>query len=214
MEQASPSTAPPQKELDTVVKLGLGVFIGAFVLIWGGMFLTRPDRTIPPYSIGSQEGAAVAMHVPSWTSDTEIETLIYRFQRVAHEGREFGRMKIQPTTKTDPTGRYQRITIYIFANDHWTEPDMLRRYLSSETSRDPAEQAFKAEFEKTVRGYYRLEGMTEEGRIGRIYEMLRGTETAGTAAYARLLFKGLVTAALVSPEGPADKPASSPLSPF
>jgi hypothetical protein len=202
------------RNLDTVVKLGLGVFVGAFVLIWGGMFLTRPDRTIPPYSVGSQEGAAVAVHVPSWTSDTEIETLIYRFQKTAHEGREFGRMKIRPTTNDDPTGRYQRITIYIFANDHWAEPDMLHRYLATETSRDPAEQAFKAEFEKTVRGYYRLEGMAEEGRIGRIYEVLRGTDTAGTAAYVRMLFKGPVTAALGSQDAPADKPASSPLSPF
>ena len=202
------------KKLDTVVKLGLGVFIGAFVLIWGGMFLTRPDRTIPPYSVGSQEGAAVAIHVPAWTSDTEIETLIHRFQRVAHEGREFWRMKIRPTTKEDPAGRYQRITIYVFANDHWTEPDMLHRYLSPDTSRDPAELAFKAEFEKTVRGFYRLEGMAEEGRIGRIHEVLQGKDTVGTVAYARLLFKGPVTAALGSPEGPADKPASSPLSPF
>jgi hypothetical protein len=211
-----PVSIVPQwfRNLDTVVKLGLGVFIGAFVLIWGGMFLTRPDRTIPPYSVGSQEGAAVAIHVPSWTSDTEIETLIYRFQKTAHEGREFGRMKIQPTTKDDPAGRYQKITIYVFANDHWAEPDMLHRYLSAESSRDPAEQAFKAEFEKTVRGYYRLQGMTEEGRIGRIYEALQGTDTAGTAAYARLLFKGPVTAALNPPDAPAGKPASSPLSPF
>ena len=215
MEQASPRTAPPKKELDVVVKLGLGVFVGAFVLIWGGMFLTRPDRTIPPYSIGSQEGTAVAVHVPPWTSDTEIETLIYRFQKIAHEGREFGRMKIQPTTADDPAGRYQRITIYVFANDHWTEPDMLHRYLSSETFRDPAEQqAFKAEFEKTVRGYYRLEGMVEEGRIGRIDEALRGKDTAATAAFTRLLFKGPVTASLGSPGAPSDKPASSPLSPF
>jgi hypothetical protein len=214
MEQASPHAAPHKKELDVVVKLGLGVFIGAFVLIWGGMFLTRPDRSIPPYSIGSQEGAAVAVHVPAWTSDTEIETLIHRFQRVAHEGRGFDRMKIRPTTTDDPAGRYQRITIYVFANDHWAEPDMLHRYLSSETSRDPAELAFKADFEKTVRGYYRLEGMTEEGRIGRIYEVLQGKDTAGTAAYARLLFKGPVTAALGPPDARSDKPASSPLSPF
>jgi hypothetical protein len=214
MEQASPHTAPPKKELDTVVKLGLGVFVGAFVLIWGGMFLTRPDRTIPPYSIGSQSGTAVAVHVPAWTSDTEIETLIYRFQKIAHEGREFGRMKIQPTTNGDPAGRYQRITIYVFANDHMTEPDMLRRYLSSETSRDPVAQAFRAEFEKTVRGFYRLEGLAEEGRIGRIHEALQGKDTAGTAAYARLLFKGPVTAAIRSPEAPAGKPAPSPLSPF
>ena len=202
------------RKLDMVVKLGLGVFIGAFVLIWGGMFLTRPDRSIPPYSVGSQEGTAVAVHVPAWTSDTEIETLIYRFQRVAHEGREFGRMKIRPTTTDDPAGRYQRITIYVFANDHWAEPDMLRRYLLSEISRDPAERAFKDEFEKTVRGYYRLDGLAEEGRIGRIYEVFQGTDTAGTAAYARLLFKGPVTAALGSPAAPAGKPASSPLSPF
>lgn len=202
------------RNLDTVVKLGLGVFVGSFVLIWGGMFLTRPDRTIPPYSIGSQEGTAVAVHVPSWTSDTGIETLIHRFQKVAHEGREFGLMKIRPTTKDDPAGRYQRVTIYIFANDHWAEPNVLHRYLSSEASGDATEQAFKAEFEKSVRGYYRLEGTDEEGRIGRIYEVLKGTDTAGTAAYARLLFKGTVTAETGAPEAPASKPASSPLSPF
>lgn len=54
--------APPQtpRKLDTVVKLGLGVFVGSFVLISVGMFLSRPDRSIPPYSVGSQEGTAVA----------------------------------------------------------------------------------------------------------------------------------------------------------
>jgi len=209
-----PVSIVPQwfRKLDTVVKLGLFVFAGSFMLIWGGMYLTRPDRTIPPYSVGSQEATAVAVHVPSWTSDTEIETLIHRFQKVAREGREFGRMKIQPTTKDDPAGRYQRITIYVFANDHWTEPEMLRRYLSSWSSRDPAEQAFKADFEKSVRGYYRLEGPIEEGRIGRIYEALQGKETAGTAAYSRQLFKGPVTEAAEAP--PAEKPASTPLSPF
>ena len=55
-----PSTqvsAPPKKKpLDTVVKLALAVFFGSFALIWGGMYLSRPDRSIPPYSIGSQEG--------------------------------------------------------------------------------------------------------------------------------------------------------------
>ena len=45
-----------KKQLDTVVKLALGVFFGFFILIGIGMFLTRPDRSIPPYSIGSQEG--------------------------------------------------------------------------------------------------------------------------------------------------------------
>ncbi len=95
------------RNLDTVVKLGLGVFVGSFVLIWGGMFLTRPDRTIPPYSIGSQEGTAVAVHVPSWTSDTGIETLIHRFQKVAREGREFGLMK--PTAYFVNCGRARTV---------------------------------------------------------------------------------------------------------
>ena len=62
-----------KKKLDAMVKFGLGVFVGSFLLIWGGMFLTRPDRSIPPYSIGSQEGTLVAMHVPPWTTEAGIE---------------------------------------------------------------------------------------------------------------------------------------------
>lgn len=92
------------KKLDTVVKLGLFVFVGSFTLIWGGMYLTRPDRTSPPYSIGAQQGTAVAVHVPPWTSDAEIEALLHRFQKVAREGREFGRIKIQPTPPAAPSG--------------------------------------------------------------------------------------------------------------
>jgi len=204
------------KKLDTVVKMGLLVFVGAFGLIWGGMYLTRPDRTIPPFSVGSQEGIAVAMHVPAWTSDTEIETLLYRFQKVAHEGRDFGRMKIQPTTKGDPAGSYQRMAIFVFANDHMTEADVLHRYLAAETSHDPAEKTFRADFEKTVRGYYRIDGTNEEAWLGRIYEALQGKDTAGTAAYARRLFKGSVTEALGSPSSsaPSGKPDSPAISPF
>ncbi|HEV2172303.1 MAG TPA: hypothetical protein VGR71_01995, partial [Nitrospira sp.] len=63
-------TSHQKKPLDTVVKLALMVFFGSFALIWGGMYLSRPDRSIPPYSIGSQEGTAVSVHVPGWTSDT------------------------------------------------------------------------------------------------------------------------------------------------
>ena len=100
----SPSLSPPKKSLDTVVKLALMVFFGSFALIWGGMYLSRPDRSIPPYSIGSQEGTAVSVHVPAWTSDTEIETLIERFHKVGRETRNFGPMKIRPTTlKGRPT---------------------------------------------------------------------------------------------------------------
>ena len=56
----------------------------------------------------------MAVHVPPWTSDTEIETLIERFRKVGTETRNFGPMKIHPTTVDDPKGRYQRIAIYVF----------------------------------------------------------------------------------------------------
>ena len=99
------STSPPagatagvrtKRPLDTVVKMALGVLFGSFALIWGGMFLSRPDRSIPPYSIGSQERTLVAVHVPSWTSDTEIQTLIERFRKVAGESRNFGSHEDSP----------------------------------------------------------------------------------------------------------------------
>jgi hypothetical protein len=188
---AGGSAHKAKRPLDTVVKLALGVLFGSFALIWGGMFLSRPDRSIPPYSIGSQQDTAVAVHVPAWTSDPEIETLIRRFQKVAREGRNFGSMKIQPTTPGDPRGRYQRITIYIFTHEAWTEPDILRRYVTGE------DQSVMEGFDKALRGLYRLEGTEEEGRIG---PLVRGKDTAATAAYSRELFKG--------PVG-ATKPASS-----
>ena len=78
--------------------MGLGILLGGFCLIGFGMYLSRPDRTIPPYSIGAQEGALVALHVPSWTSDPEIESLIKRFGEVGRKTRDFALMKIQPTT--------------------------------------------------------------------------------------------------------------------
>ena len=173
-----------EKKLDTVVKLGIGVLVGSFLLIWVGMFLTRPDRSIPPFSVGAQEGIAVAVHVPPWTSDPAIESLVYRFRKVGRDTRQFGNMKIQPTTPGDPGGPYRRIAIYVFSHDTWAEPDMLHRYLNA----DPAVQA---SFEKAVRGYYRLEDTSEEGRIG---PLLGGRESTATAAYARVLFHGPLTA--------------------
>jgi hypothetical protein len=180
----------PKKRLDTVVKLGLFVFVASFALIGGGMFLTRPDRSIPPYSIGSQDGTAVAVHVPAWTSDAAIETLIRRFRKVGRESRDFGRMKIQPTTPDDPLGRYRRITIYIFTHEAWTESDILHKYLLA-LAGHADDGGIKEGFEKTVRGLYRLQGDEEEGRVG---PLLSVVDSAGTAAYARQLFKGPVTA--------------------
>lgn len=192
------SAGRPKRQLDTVVKLGLGVFVGSFALIWGGMFLSRPDRSIPPYSIGSHEGTAVAVHVPGWTSDTEIETLIERFRKVGRETRNFGSMKIQPTTPGDPTGRYGRITIYIFAHDAWAEPEILHKYLAGD------DQAVREGFEKALRGFYRLDGSEEEGRIG---PLVSGKDTMGTTAYTRELFKGQVP---VSAAGRSTDPAPQP----
>lgn len=170
-----------KKPLDTVVKMALGVFVGSFALIWGGMYLSRPDRSIPPYSIGSQEGSAVAVHVPPYTSDTEIEALIERFRKVGRETRNFGTMKIRPTTPEDPQGRYRRITIYIFTLDAWTEAPILHQYVTGE------DREVRDGFRKALRGFYELTESEEEGRIGPLVE---GPDTAATAAYSRQLFKG------------------------
>jgi len=208
----APTIPQPQakRKLDTVVKLGLGVLIGSFLLIWVGMFLSRPDRSIPPYSIGSQEGTVVAIHVPAWTSDTAIETLIERFRKVGRETRDFGKMKIQPTTPRDPAGPYRSITIYIFTHDSWAEPAILHRYVTAKGSTSTDDQSLREAFEQSVRGFYRLDGTEEEGRIGPV---LNGKDTAGTAAYARLLFKGPVGPVTSTGTGPATPtPAPSPQS--
>src|SRR5262249_277798 len=172
--------SPKKKPLDTVVKLALMVFFGSFALIWGGMYLSRPDRSIPPYSIGSQEGTAVAVHVPAWTSDTEIETLIERFRKVGRETGNFGPMKIRPTTPADSPAPYQRIPISIFTHDAWAEASILHRFLSGE------DQEVRDGFKRALRGFYQLTETEEEGRIG---PMVDGPDSAATAAYSRQLFK-------------------------
>jgi len=184
---------PKKKPLDTIVKLALTVFFGSFSLIWGGMYLSRPDRSIPPYSIGSQEGTAVAVHVPAWTSDPEIETLIERFRKVGRETRNFGSMKIRPTTPDDSSGRYQRITIYIFTHDAWAEAPILHKFLSGE------DKEVRDGFKRALRGFYQLTESEEEGRIG---PMVDGPDSAATAAYSRQLFK---EAAARRPSEPTDK---------
>jgi len=191
------SGSKPKKPLDTVVKMALGVFVGSFALIWGGMYLSRPDRSIPPYSIGSQEETAVAIHVPSWTSDGEIETLIERFRKVGRETRNFGLMKVRPTTPDDPTERYRRLTIYIFSLDAWAEPAMLHKYLTGE------DRGVREGFRRALRGVYQLTESEEEGRIG---PLLDNPETAATQVYARRLFKG----PLSQPSAQAVEPTIAP----
>jgi hypothetical protein len=172
--------APKKKPLDTVVKLALMVFFGSFALIWGGMYLSRPDRSIPPYSIGSQEGSAVSVHVPAWTSDQEIQTLIERFRKVGRESRDFGPMKIRPTTPDDPNERYRRISIYIFTLDAWADASMLHKYLTGE------DKEVRDGFRRALRGFYQLTESEEEGRIGPLVD---GPDSAATAAYSRELFQ-------------------------
>ena len=198
-QDSSPTSLPgskPKKPLDTVVKMALGVLIGSFALIWGGMYLSRPDRSIPPYTIGSQEETAVAIHVPDETSDDEIETLIERFRKVGREGRKFEPMKINPTTPDNPGDRYRRLTIYIFSDDAWTESMMLHKYLTGEDA------AVRGGFRRALRGWYQLTESEEEGRIGPLPD---SPETA-TLENARQLFKGPIS----RPSAPAVEPTPVP----
>jgi len=190
--------SPQKKPLDTVVKLALMVFFGSFGLIWGGMYLSRPDRSIPPYSIGSQEGPIVAAHVPGGTTDQRIETLVRRFRKVGRETHNFASMKIQPTTPGDPAGRYRMIVVYLFDNDGWTEPQVLAKYVAGDA-------AVVKDFEGAVRGYYRLSDQEEEGGVGPVPK-------AGDASEAgRVLFKGRVTDPLPVEEEPETDTSISPL---
>ena len=133
--------------------MGLGILLGGFCLIAFGMYLSRPDRTIPPYSVGAQEGTLVALHLPSWTSDPEIETLIKRFGEVGRATRDFAKMKIRPTTPQHEHGRYSTIQIIVFSDPAWTEPDTFHRYVVSETekSQTPSDNDFRQQFEAHVR---------------------------------------------------------------
>jgi len=157
-----------KKGLDPIVKMGLGILLGGFCLIAFGMYLSRPDRTIPPYSVGAQEGTLVALHLPSWTSDPEIETLIKRLGNVGKATRDFAQMKIRPTTPKDPRGRYQTIQIIIFSDPSWTEPDTFQRYMVGDLKElnSPSEKAFRKQFESSVRAGYRADESGHAGWIG------------------------------------------------
>ncbi len=182
-QDSSPIPLPvskPKKRLDMVVKLALGVLVMSFTLIWGGMYLSRPDRTIPPYSVGSQVGHIVAMHVPHDTTDQGIETLVKRFRKVGRLTHHFAKMKVQPTTPGDPGGWYRKIVVSVFDDYGWAQPEMLNKYLAGD-----AEVVMK--YEKAMRGYYRLQDQEEEGGLGPMPK----TDVASDAT--SILFKGLVT---------------------
>ncbi len=175
-----PAGAKTKKPLDVVVKFALAVFVGSFALIWGGMYLSRPDRSIPPYTVGAQSGHIVTTDVPRGTTDEEIESLVKRFRKVGHQTHDFARMKIYPTTPGDPGGPYRQIMIYVFDDHGWTDPEVLAKYMAGET-------VIIKDYERSMRGYYRLHDQDEEGGIGPLSK--NGQVTRDT----RILFKGLVT---------------------
>lgn len=176
-----PPTGPKTKKpLDIVVKVALGVFVGSFALIWGGMYLSRPDRSIPPYTVGAQSGHIVTTDVPRGTTDEEIEALVKRFRKIAHQTHDFARMKIYPTTPGDPGGPYKQIMIYVFDDHGWTDPEVLAKYMAGDAS-------VVKDYARAMRGYYRLQDQEEEGGIGPILQ--NGQVPNDT----RILFKGRVT---------------------
>ncbi|MCA9458217.1 MAG: hypothetical protein KC587_16245, partial [Nitrospira sp.] len=145
----APEQPPRRKKFDPIVIMGLSILIGGIFVISLGMFLSRPDRSIPPYSIGAQEGSLVAVHVPPYTSDPEIQTLVRRFGDVGRATRDFADMKIRPTTPDDPRGRYQALQIIIFSDPFWTEPDNLHRYVANEVD-EKKKKTFRKNFEAAV----------------------------------------------------------------
>jgi len=169
-----------KKPLDPVVKVGLGVMLGAFCLIGFGMFLSRPDRTIPPYSIGAQEGTVVAVHLPPWTSDPEIESLIRRFGDVGRTTKDFGPLKIRPTTPDHPKGGYQQLFLLIFSDHKWAEQDKLHRFMENKDNQDT--DPFLTEFERAIRGGFRIDGNGQAGWLGG-FTGLEGAEAAYTVQW-------------------------------
>ena len=183
--EAEPSQEPlPKKPLDPLVKTALTICIGLIVITVVGMILTAPDRSIPPYSVVAQQGEVVTINVPPRTTDAEVEALLVRFQAIGGGDRNrFGRLKIKPTTPDDPSGRYQRVTIYIFDNLGLAEEPALRDYLTG------GDVAAQGSFERGVRGMYRLTAETELGALGFVPEGL--TTAAGPAGGGpRVLFHG------------------------
>lgn len=187
-----------KKPLDIVVKFALSVFVGSFALIWGGMYLSRPDRSIPPYTVGAQSGPLVTADVPRGSTDEEIESLVRRFQKVAHQTRDFGRMKIYPTTSAGPGGRYKDIVIYVFDDHGWTDPNVLAKYVAGD-------EAVSKDYERSMRGYYRLLDQEEEGGLGPI------PKDGHASSDTRILFKGRVTDPLPVE---AESGQGKPISPF
>ncbi|MBL8073084.1 MAG: hypothetical protein JNL29_01860 [Nitrospira sp.] len=194
----SPSDPKTKKPLDIVVKFALSVFVGSFALIWGGMYLSRPDRSIPPYTVGAQSGFLVVTDVPRGTTDKEVESLIRRFRKVGHQTHDFARMKIYPTTPGDSGGPYKQIMIYIFDDHGWTDPEVLAKYMAGDG-------AVVKDYQKSMRGYYRLLDQEEDGGLGSM------PQDGPIPSETRVLFRGRVTDPLPVEAEPEQGISISPL---
>ena len=194
----SPSGPKTKKPLDIVVKFALSVFVGSFALIWGGMYLSRPDRSIPPYTVGAQSGQIVTTDVPRGTTDEEIESLVKRFRKVGRQTHDFARMKIHPTTPGDPGGPYRQIMIYVFDDHGWTDPEVLAKYTAGDA-------AVVNDYERSMRGYYHLQDQEEEGGLGPV------PKNSHISSRTRILFKGRVADPLPAEAEPGQ---GKPISPF
>jgi hypothetical protein len=144
------------------------------------MYLSRPDRSIPPYTVGAQNRHFVATHVPRGSTDEEIERLLKRFRKVGHQTHDFGPMKIYPTTPGDPGGQYAHMLIYVFDDAGWTDPEKLAKYVDGDA-------AVIRDYERSIRGYYRLQDREEEAGIGSLFKNGKISDDK------RTLFKGRVT---------------------
>jgi hypothetical protein len=187
MEAERSQIPPANKPLDPLVKTALVLCIGLIVITVVGMILTAPDRSIPPYSVVAQQGKVVTVNVPPRTTEAEIEALLVRFRVVGHEDRNgFAKLKIKPTTPEDPSGLYQRLTIYIFNDIGLAEEPVLREYLAG---RDPAA---KHSFVRGVRGVYRLTPDAEFGALGFVPESPAAIVDPTQTKAPRVFFQGKI----------------------
>ncbi len=130
----------------------------------------------------------MAVHVPPWTSDPEIETLIRRFREVVLATHDLRSLKIRPTNPEDPNDYYREVTIYIFSDPDWTHPDTLHRYLEKKEGTE--EEAFRQEYEKSARGgFIHVQGKTK-GWLGRIPEKTKSEKEQNI----QILFEDGITA--------------------
>ena len=136
--------------------------------------------------------------VPAGTEDDQVEKLVKRFRKVGHQTRDFGPMKIYPTTPGDPGGRYRHIVIYVFDDHRRTDPEVLAKYLAGDAT-------VMRDYEGAMRGYYRLRDQEEEGGLGPI------PKNDQISSNTQVLFKGRVTDPLPVEGEPGQ---GKPISPF